>query len=292
VDGIAVGVGVQNVRWTIGAALSLMAAGCATAPLERSGSLASYDNLAPSDGLLTKSQVRVNKTDVLAARSVHILPTAFAAANAREQFSSKQRGLITNTVNRALCIALSERFRIVSPTEEADLSVRAVITHVTPTDAVAAGASKVASALPSILAPGVPIPVPRIPIGLGSLSVEAEARDGGGGQQAAMVWARGANSFTNAPRVSSDADAYGLASAFGDDFGKLLVTGESPFGKLAGPPSLDRLSSTLGGAPKQAMCETFGRAPGLPGMIGERIGLPPDWTDPGAPANGDLGARY
>ena len=164
-DGIATGVGVQSVRWAIGAALSLMAAGCATAPLERSGSLASYDNLAPSDGLLTKSQVRVNKTDVLAARSVHILPTAFAAAAAREQFSSKQRGLITNTVNRALCIALSERFRIVSPTEEADLSVRAVITHVTPTDAVAAGASKVASALPSILAPGVPIPVPRIPIG-------------------------------------------------------------------------------------------------------------------------------
>ncbi len=284
--------GVRSVRWAIGAAFSLMAAGCATAPLERSGSLASYDNLAPSDGLLTKSQVRVSKGDVLGAKTVRIVPTAFAGAAIKEPFSDKQRGLITNTVNRSLCFALSERFQIVAPTEAADLSVRAVITHVTPTDPVAAGASKVAGVLPSILAPGTPIPVPRLPIGLGSLSVEAEARDQGGGQQAAMVWARGANSFTNAPRVSNDADAYDLANAFGDDFGKLLVTGESPFGKMAGPPSINKLNTTLGGAPKQAVCEAYGRAPGLPGMIGERIGLPPDWTDSGAPPSGDLGARY
>ena len=100
-----------------------------------------------------------------------------------------------------------------------------------------------------------------------------------------MIWARGANSFTSAPRVSSDGDAYDLASAFGDDFGKLLVTAESPFGKVSAPPSIDSLKASLGGAPKQAICEAFGRAPGLPGMIGERIGLPPDWTDRGAPAN-------
>ena len=97
-----------------------------------------------------------------------------------------------------------------------------------------------------------------------------------------MIWARGANSFTSAPRVSSDGDAYDLASAFGDDFGKLLVTAESPFGKVSAPPSIDRLKASLGGAPKQAICEAFGRAPGLPGIIGERIGLPPDWTDQGA----------
>ena len=164
-------------RWSVVTTLSLMTAGCATAPLERSGSLASYDNLAPSDGLLTKSQGRVSKADVLAAKTARIEPTAFTVAAANEAFSDKQRSLIKNAVNRAMCFALSERFQIVAPTEAADLSVRAVITHIAPTDATAAGVSKVASVVPSVVAPGVPIPVPRLPIGLGSLSVEAEARD-------------------------------------------------------------------------------------------------------------------
>ena len=151
---------------------------------------------------------------------------------------------------------------------EADLSVRAVITHMAPTDATAAGVSKVASVVPSIVAPGVPIPVPRLPIGLVFPRVEAEARDPNGHQKAAMIWSRGANSFTSPPRVSSDGDAYDLASAFGDDFGKLLVTAESPFGKVSAPPSIDSLKASLGGAPKEAVCEAFGRAPGLVGMIG------------------------
>lgn len=272
-------------RWIVVATLGWMAGGCTTVQLERSGSLASYDNLTASDGLLTKSQVRVSKAEVLAAKTLRIEPTALTAAAARVPFSEEQRSLIKNAVSRAMCLALSERFRIVAPTETADLSVRAVIIHVAPTDAAAAGVSKVASVVPSIVAPGVPIPVPRLPIGLGSLAVEAEARDRSGSQKAAMIWARGANSFTSPPRVSSDGDAYDLASAFGDDFGKLLVTAESPFGKISAPPSIDRLSASLGGAPKEAACEAFGRAPGLAGMIGERIGLPPDWTDKGASAN-------
>ncbi|MBR1214242.1 DUF3313 domain-containing protein [Bradyrhizobium sp. JYMT SZCCT0180] len=272
-------------KWIVVAALGWMAGGCTAVQLERSGSLASYDNLTPSDGLLTKSQVRVSKAEVLAAKTLRIEPTALTVAAARVPFSDEQRSLIKNAVSRAMCLALSERFRIVAPTETADLSVRAVIIHVAPTDATAAGVSKVASVVPSIVAPGVPIPVPRLPIGLGSLAVEAEARDRNGSQKAAMIWARGANSFTSSPRVSSDGDAYDLASAFGDDFGKLLVTAESPFGKISSPPSIASLQASLGGAPKEAACEAFGRAPGLVGMIGQRIGVPPDWTDRGTPAN-------
>jgi hypothetical protein len=272
-------------RWAVAASLGLMAAGCATAPLERSGSLASYANLTTSDGLLTKSQVSISKADILAARTLRIEPAAITVAAATESFSDKQRSLIKNAINRAMCSTLSERFRIVAPTEAADLSVRVVITHMAPTDATAAGVSKVASVVPSIVAPGVPIPVPRLPIGLGSLSAEAEARDRSGNQKAAMIWARGANSFTSPPRLSSDGDAYDLASAFGEDFGKLLVAAQSPFGKVSAPPSLDSLKATLGGAPKEAVCEAFGRAPGLPGLIGQRIGLPPDWTDQGTPSN-------
>lgn len=264
-------------------ALSLLTAGCATAPLDRAGSLASYDNLKTSDGVLTKSVVHVDKDHVLAAKTVRIAETLFSAkAASGVSFSPEQRRLIGNAIDRALCFGLSERFQIVGPTDQADLLVHAVITHAAATDPTAAGASKVASVVPSILLPGVPVPVPRIPIGLGSLSVEAEARDRQGKQKAAMVWGRGANSFTSAARVSPDGDAYDLAAAFGGDFSKLLVTGSTPFGASPSLPSMDSLNTALGGAPKQAACEAFGRAPGVAGMIGERIGLPPGWTDKGA----------
>jgi Protein of unknown function (DUF3313) len=162
-----------NMRWAIVATLGLMAAGCATAPLERSGSLASYDNLTTSDGLLTKSQVRVSRTDVLGARSARIEPTAFAVAAVIEPFSDEQRSLIANAVNRELCFALSERFQIAAPMETADLSVRAVITHIAPTDAVAAGVSVVTNVVPSVVAPGVPIPPCR---GFRSGSVACRSR--------------------------------------------------------------------------------------------------------------------
>ncbi|ANV99625.1 DUF3313 domain-containing protein [Bradyrhizobium icense] len=272
-------------RAALAAALCLVTAGCATAPLNRAGSLATYDDLKASDGVLTKSVLRVDKDYVLAAKTVRLVPTRFSAtAAAGVPFSEDQRRLIGNAIDRAVCVGLSERFQIVGGAEQSDLIAHAVITHAAPTDPAAAGASKVVSVVPTILLPGVPVPVPRIPIGLGSLSVEAEAKDLRGKQKAAMVWGRGANSFTSAGRVSADGDAYDLASAFGADFSKLLVSGNSPFGTGPSLPSAESLSTTLGGAPKQAACEAFGRAPGVAGLIGERIGVPPDWTDKGTAA--------
>ena len=50
----------------MGAALAL--GGCATAPLEQAGSLRSYDRMSEANGLVTRSKIRVNKQDVLAAR--------------------------------------------------------------------------------------------------------------------------------------------------------------------------------------------------------------------------------
>jgi len=274
-------------------ATCLLIAGCATAPLNRANSLAEYDGLQPSDGVLTKSVIRVERDDVLGARTVRIRDTRFSAKAASEvAFSEDQRRLIGNAVDRALCFGLGERFEIVGPAEPADLTVHAVITHAAATDPAAAGASRAASVVRTVLAPGVPVPVPRLPIGLGSLSVEAEARDPRGKQKAAIVWGRGANSFTSAARVSPDGDAYDLSTAFGADFSRLLVTGKTPFGSSPSMPSMDRLHTMLGGPPKQVACEIYGRAPGLPGMIGERLGLPPSWTDKGAvpPSPADPGA--
>jgi hypothetical protein len=254
-------------------------AGCGTAQMTRGGSLSSYDNMTASNGVLTKSLIYVAKDNLAAAKTLRIASAVFAEASS-PTLSEKQRLLVANTVNRSLCSRLSERFAIVGPNEPADLTVHIVVTQAEATNEVAAGASKVASIVPTVL--GSPVPVPRLPIGLGSLTVEAEAVDHAGRQQAAMLWARGADSFTTSATVSKAGDAYELASTFGDDFSRLLVTGDTPFGKLPELPSLQNLGSQLGGKQKYVACEAFGRAPGIPGMIGRRVGMPPEWSDDGA----------
>jgi hypothetical protein len=266
------------------APLMLALTGCVSAPLDRSDALVSYDGLTPSDGVLTRSLLRVSTDEVLAAKTVQIAPTRFSGAAARIALSDQQRRLIANNIDRSLCNGLSARFRVVPLGEPSDLTVQAHVTHVALTNEVAAGVSKVASFVPSFLSLGVPVPVPRIPLGLGGLSIDAEARDASNGQKAAMVWARMADSFTSSPKISTAADAYDLAAAFGGDFSQMLVTGESPFGRLPPPPSVDSIGTALGMASKHARCAAFGRNPGVVGMLASRIGLAPEWTDPGATA--------
>ncbi|WP_275190626.1 DUF3313 domain-containing protein [Bradyrhizobium sp. CSA112] len=255
--------------------------GCATAPLVQAGGLSSYDGLKPSDGKVTKSRLHVRKEQLAAAKTINIAPTAFPP-NVAPTLSNEQRVLVANAVNRALCVSLSDRFKVVTPDVPADLTVRAAVTRATETDEVAAGISAATSIGASFVDTSVPIPVPRIPIGLGDLSIEAEAIDRSGRQQAAMVWGRGAAAFFSTPRASKASDAYDLAGAFGDDFANLLNKGESPFeGVGIDIPSWDKIGSKMGLAPKYAACENYGRAPGIAGLVGGKLGLPPEWTDDG-----------
>jgi hypothetical protein len=168
--------------------------------------------------------------------------------------------------------------------------VHAVVTYVGLTDEKAAAASKVAGIGVSIaesafLPPLIKVPAPRIPLGMGGLGIEAEATNRTGKQEAAMVWARGADAFTSKPKVSTAGDAYDLSKSFADDFSKLLVKGASPFKKVPSLPSLNAITAALGGPPKEAACETFGRGPGVVGLVGDTLGLPPEWIDKGAPVN-------
>ncbi len=278
----------RSARRTGTSCASLAAAGlltaCATAPLEQAGSLRSYENLKASDGVATRSLLNLNKDDVLAARTIKIIPTEFSAAAAQVPFTAVQRRLVTNAVDRSLCAGLSHRFEIVQSSQPADLTIQAVITHVAPTDKAAVGLSKGASIAKTIFLPGVPVPVPRIPIGLGSLSLEAEARSHDGEQKAAMVWGRGASALFGSARMSEEGDAYTLAAAFGEDFSKMLVTGKTPFGGSPTLPPIESLGPLFGGAHKYPACEAFGRFPGLVGVLGDQLALPPEWTDKGAPA--------
>src|SRR5437879_12667921 len=74
--------------------LGLPAAGCATAPLNQAGSLRSYADLKPSDGVLTRSLLRVSKNDVLAAKRVRIVPTVFPVPPAGTPLTPEQRSLV------------------------------------------------------------------------------------------------------------------------------------------------------------------------------------------------------
>ena len=261
---------------------------CATVPLPQAASLSSSKRLQPSDGLLTKARVNVEKDAILAAKTVLIIPTSFSAAAKAAPLTETERNVVANAVDRSLCIGLSDRFKIVVPPQKADLTVSASVASIVPTGRTAAAASKVLSVGTTIVTAtgvvdtAVPIPSLRIPIGLGGLALEAEAVDPAGNQKAAMLWARGANSFIGTTRVSTVGDAYELASSFGNDFSELLVKGASPFGSnLPSLSSRHRLVSLLGGAPKESACDAFGRV-GVTNILAGSIGLPPEWTDKGA----------
>jgi len=232
--------------------------------------------------------VHVDKDAVLAARTVLIVPTSFAGAAASAKLSTRDRRLVANAVDRSVCIALSDRFHIVLPPQTADLTVHVTVANIVPTDEVAAAATTVLDVSKSVLShtgvleTSVPIPSVRVPIGLGGIALEGEAVDPTGRQRAAMLWAKGASSFFgNTTRVSPVGDAYELASAFGDDFSEMLVTGEDPFHfKWPELPYMHRLKSKFGGAPKEAVCDAFGRK-GVTDMIAGKFGAPPEWTDKG-----------
>ena len=261
--------------------------GCATVPLQQAGSLSSYDRLKPAGGgLLTKAYLSVDKPSVLAAKTVLIIPTSYSASAASAKLSARDRQLVANAVDRSVCIGLSDRFHIAQPPEAADLTVHITIASIVPTDETAAAVTKVLDVSKTVLTntgvvdTSIPIPSVRVPIGLGGIALEGEAV-GWTGQQAAMVWAKGANAIFGTTRVSPIGDAYELASSFGDDFSELLVSGEDPFRtKLPSLPSMHSLKSKFGGAPKEAACDAFGRR-GVTDMLAGKLGLPPGWTDDG-----------
>jgi hypothetical protein len=256
--------------------------GCASAPLVQGVGLSSYEAMTPAEDMFTKARINVKKQGVLTAKTVKIVPTTFAPS-VSPTLTDQQRALVANAVDRGLCVSLSDRLEVVPADEPADLTVRASVTQATETNEVAAGISAVASIGMNFIDLGVPVPTPRLPVGLGSLSMEAEAVDPTGKPEASMLWAKGANALFSSPRMSKASDAYDLAEEFGGDFGYLLVKGESPFGNSdLNLPSWQKINSAMGLPPKYAACERYGRYPGLAGVIGGQLGLPPEWTDSGS----------
>ncbi|WP_371111622.1 DUF3313 domain-containing protein [Rhizobium sp. RCC_161_2] len=256
--------------------LALGLGSCSSVPLTQSGSLKSYGDLGPVEGRMSKSRIFLDTSALSNATSVAITPTRLSPLAYSRIHDAGNDRLVSNALDRALCIDLSDKYRVVNPGEPADITVQAVITDIVPTSKAAAGLSTVVTLGTSVV---LPVGAPRLPIGLGGLAVEAEALDANGVQRAAIVWSRGANSITNGARVSEVGDAYGLASSFAAQFSEMLVKGRKPSGLDLSLPSGQKLKSQLGGKPKNAACEVFGRAPGLGGALAGIVGAPPSWTD-------------
>jgi len=262
----------------------MLIAGCASVAPREGGTLSSYQRLKASDGTLTKSRQYIDKPALAAARTVTLVATR-TVPGARADFSAEQITLVTNAVDRALCRELTRRYRIVP--SGGDLTVRAVVTGMTKTDTTAAGVSAVANVGGSVVSAvtGVPVPLPRLPLGLGSLALEAEATTPDGAQKAGFLWARGADAITTKPRIAAEADAHTLATEFAADWAKLLVTGKDPIAEsMPLMPTAQSVGEYFGGGP-QTVCAAFGRNPGIGNTLGSAIGLPPSWTDQG-PARG------
>lgn len=256
--------------------MALAVTGCASVPLKEGGTLTSYSNLGAPNGKLSKKRIYVDGQHLAAVKTASIVPTTFAFSAASRVKLESDRSLVSNALDRALCVKLSDKYQMVPTGQPADLTIRSVVTDIVPTNKAMAGVATAVTVGSGFV---LPVSVPRLPVGLGGLAVEAEAVDSGGVQRAAMVWARGANSIQDNPRVSEVGDAYSLASKFGSDFSRMLIVGKEPKGLDISLPSRQRMQSWLGGKPKYAACEEFGRAPGLAGVVAAKYGAPPQWTD-------------
>jgi hypothetical protein len=259
--------------------LTLLIAGCTSVELKEAGTLTSYDQLGSSKGKFTKSRTYVDAASLSTVETVSIVPATFSLAAASRVKSPQDRVLVTKALDRAVCVALSDKYIVVAPGQTADLTVRAVVTDIVVTNKTMAGVSTAVSLGSSAV---LPVGIPRLPAGLGGLAIEAEAVDPKGVQRAAVVWSKGANSITNNARVSEVGDAYSLAADFGSYFAGLIITGKEPKGLQFSLPSGQRVKSALGGKPKYAACDAFGRSPGVLGMVADKVGAPPGWTDKSA----------
>jgi hypothetical protein len=256
------------------ALVSIALGGCSSVSLTQTGAISSYKQLGPAKGNLGKARSFVEGTSVAAASTVAIVPTAVTRQAASAAAAESDARLVANAVDRAMCIALSDRFVVVRQGQHADLTVRSTVTTIVPTGKTAAGVSKVVTLGTSSV---LPVGVPRLPMGLGGIAIEAEAVDLHGTQKAAITWSRGANSITNSARISEIGDAYGLAGTFGREFGKMLVTAKTDTGMSW--PSANRIGAVVGTRPKNAVCDDFGRSGGIGRLAGSIAGAPPSWTD-------------
>lgn len=208
---------VRTKTWA-GLALCIAAAGCTTAPSTQSGFLSAYDHLTPQESLRAEVKTWRDEAALAGRAKAFIEPTVLKPA-ALANLTPEQAEIVRREVDQQLCLELSERFEIVDAPDA--MKVRAAITDIAATNV----AASLISAAASRTIPG-PATV-RVPLGLGGLSMEAEAIDRTTGVQlAAITWARRAQVVMDKGSLSPAGDAHQMAEPFGDAVGALVYAGD------------------------------------------------------------------
>jgi hypothetical protein len=207
-------------RSILAAAAAIALAGCVTAPTTSSGFLTDYATLKPVEAEGRAARKEARNADALAnVRSVTIAPTIIAESAAEDPAARAALAPIAREIDAQLCQELSERFEI--RPEGGDVTVRAAVTQVEKTGVSASVVSAVANQF-------IPGPGLRLPIGLGGLAAEAEAVLPGGGQVAAIAWARRAQIALDDGSTSQIGDAHRMAEPFADAVAALMTLEGAP----------------------------------------------------------------
>lgn len=206
----------QNGPWAI-LVLACLSSACVTKPTTESGFLSDYSRLsAPTQEGAANVRAFADAEKLAGVTRVVIAPSALKLPE-DAGFADGALAPLLSEMDRQLCRELAERFEIAKD-DPAALHVRAAITGVTRTGA----ASSVISAAASRAIPG-PGSI-RLPVGLGGLAAEMEARVGAAGPLAAeLSWSRRAQLVLDQGSVSAIGDAHQMIEPFADKVGALLT---------------------------------------------------------------------
>jgi len=180
-----------------------------TAP-EPSGALGDYSGLGSAEGRLAKWRDFADPALLKESARLYIAMPTFSA-DVAARISPEHQAVLAQSLARAFCDAASRDFEVVSAPDNA-LSARIVVTDVRTTNRAVAAMSSVMWV--------------RVPVGLGGLTVEAEALTPSGKRAAALLWSRTADPMSGA-RLSQIGDAYDFTNEFGEAFGRLVRRGDA-----------------------------------------------------------------
>lgn len=253
------------------AASLLLLGACASVPQTTGVPLANDKPLELVSDSQGRRVARYVDGALLASMTAYALPEVdLKLPEAREGISPEQLALISNALNRQICVRLGQYLTAEPVPSESALRIEVALTGITPTSRTLSGASAAIDAV-------VPGPF-RIPVGMGAIALDARASTDG--QTAAfMRWAKGANPVLNSAKVSTIGDAYGLVSTFAREFGQLLLQGSSKV------KTREKLPDDLIAA-NQALCESrFGRVDTVGKGASFLLPLAPESIDKGKPAD-------
>lgn len=254
----------------VGLAAALLLSACASVPQTSGDPLA---NDKPLESVSDQQGRRVSRyvdSGLLAPLAAYALPDIhLQLPAARDDISPQQLAIVSNALNRSICLRLGQYLTAEPIPSEAALEIDIALTGITST-------SKAMSGLSAIVGTVVPGPF-RIPIGMGAIALDARASTRG--QTAAfMRWAKGANPVLNGAKVSTIGDAYDLVDTFAREFGQLLLQGASKVRTREKLPS-ERIAAN------RALCETrYGTVDPIGKGASFLLPLSPEFIDKGKPA--------